>query len=191
MAKKTDQEQREIYSKLTDWQKSEQYPQMEYSETGKLFWCPIHIMALTANTAANHNKTCQAPTGPNTHLEKLAKLKERLDDENGLGLVPTPEQMVLEDHNKEIAEAASMLAKDYELRAEFEMLHQQKLIPWDWTFYDWIKIGCVHYWNGSFGFELKLTQDTAHLTKEQIAWIHETLSENLEHEKSTKEDSIL
>ena len=31
-----------------------------------------------------------------------------------------------------IAEAGGMIAKDYELRAEFEILYLEKKIPWDW-----------------------------------------------------------
>lgn len=185
-------EDQEIYDKLTDWKQSEKYPQMEHSESGKLFHCPIHNRLFAPAQAANHARGCKSDSSNKKSVAERRKddLENRLhEDEHGLSLVQTPEQMVLEDHNKEIAEAASMLAKDYELRAEFEMLHQQKIIPWDWTFYDWVKKS-VEYWNGSFGFKLELLQDVSILSKEQIKWLHEVLSENLEHEKS-KEDAII
>ena len=184
MAKKTPAEQQEIHDKFTDWEKSDQYPQMQYSKSGSLFWCPDHKFALEAKHAANHNKSCMRDlkkSGQST--SKI--LNEIIDSENQNDFdqrVTTPEQMVLEDHNKEIAEAASMLAKDYELRAEFEMLHALKTIPWDWSFYDWLKLGCVDLWNKTFSYELTLNHDISKISPEARGWEKQTIIENIEHD---------
>lgn len=190
MAKKTEQEVKEIYDKINDWTTSETYPQMKYSPSTNYHYCPIHnLILIKPANAGNHNKVCKPSAehteAHTTELERLEQEQKRRDQKNssGLDLVQTPEEMILMDNNKDIAEAAGMLAKDYELRAEFEILHLKKLIPWDWSFYDWIKIGMFQFWNNAFGLTLELRQDESVLTEEQILWLKSTIKENITHDR--------
>lgn len=184
MVQKTDEEIKEIYDKITDWEDTTKFNGWKYSPDNDLYYCPFHKMIMSPQGAGNHGKKCMADRNVSSQQTKkelgdLGKPKKPED----VTTVPTPGAMILEDVNKEISEAAGMLAKDYELKAVYEILRFKNHIPWDWSFYDWMKIGCYQYWAAAFGYELELTQNESILSNDQTDWIKSVIKENLLHEK--------
>ncbi len=175
------------HDSVNDWHSDEEFVGIKFSKKLGLLWCASHLKCInrggmTKHFAAYHGKQRKTKAPP-------GGLGPQLDaaDKPTIAVYMTPEQMILEDHNREIAEAAGMLAKDYELRAEFEMLHQQDKIPYDWSFYDWIKLGTVVNYNEKWKYDLSLNQDMSLLDDKQRDWLRLTYSENEQKKKAEAE----
>jgi len=177
---KTPSEQTESqikHDKVKDWGPSTEIPGTEFSPSTNMFWCNFHGVIANSGNMEKHLKAKEHNMGP-TGTADLGPQLRTLTEPKTITVYQTPEQMVIEDHNRDIAEAATMLAKDYELRAEYEMLHQQFRIPYDWSFYDWIK-ACVVFWNKEWKISLSLNQNVEALTPDKVSWLKTIYSENL------------
>jgi len=67
------------------------------------------------------------------------------------------------------------------------MLHQQDKIPYDWSFYDWIKLGTVVNYNEKWKYDLSLNQDMSLLDEKQRNWLRLTYEENQQKKKAEAE----
>lgn len=190
MTQKTKPEQ--LHDSVDDWHTDSEFIEFYYSEKLNMLWCPIHRMCANRGSMSKHYKATKHDAVTETSLIGSKNLGKQLTDAErpSIAVYMTPEQMILEDHNREIAEAAGMLAKDYELRAEYEMLHQQDRIPYDWSFYDWLKLGCVVNWNEKWKINLSLNQDVGLLEANQRDWLKLTLTENTEKRKAETEQIV-
>lgn len=181
----------QLHDSADDWHTDTEFPVFYFSEKLNMLWCPVHRMCANRGSMSKHNKATNHEIKEKS-LTSSQSLDSQLQDASRptIAVYMTPEQMILEDHNREIAEAAGMLAKDYELRAEYEMLHQQDRIPYDWSFYDWIKLGTVVNWNEKWKVNLSLNQDVGLLDEQQRNWLKLTLAENAQKRKAESEEII-
>lgn len=184
-------EAEQLYDSVKDWKEDREFAGVFYSESLNLLWCPNHKICSNRGGMIKHfnskHKQMKTITAPPTSLQTQIQTAEQPPS---ITVIATPEQMILEDHNREIAEAAGMLAKDYEMRAEYEMLHQQDRIPYHWSFYDWIKLGAILTWNEKWKINLTLNQDVALLDEKQRNWLKLTLAENAQKRKAETEEII-
>lgn len=175
----------DLIKETRDWQDSK-IVGIKFSPSTGLYYCEQHKLVTKLNNIKNHLKTHNKNENVSDSVEDtLQTLKDQLETQSDTR-VPTPAEMILEDHNREIAEAAGMLAKDYELRAQYEIMQLEKKIPWDWSFYDWLK-ATVTFWNKAWGYRLELPQDLAVLDTIQKEWLRDTMQENIAHEIEPEE----
>lgn len=182
----------QVYDSVDDWKEDVEFPGLYYSKKLNILYCPNHKKAgnrggMSRHFRSDHVEMKSITAKAKSLGQQLGKITEQAST---IVVVQTPDQMILEDHNREVAEAAGMLAKDYELRAEYEMLHQQDRIPYDWSFYDWIKLGCVVNWNEKWKVNLTLNQDVGQLDEKQLNWLKLTLAENAQKRKAESEEVI-
>lgn len=182
----------QLHDSVKDWHTDSEFPEFYFSEELNMLWCPVHRMCANRGSMSKHYKATKHDASTEKSLVTGKSLGSQLADANRptIAVYLTPEQMILEDNNRAIAEAAGMLAKDYELRAEYEMLHQQDRIPYDWSFYDWIKLGTVINWNEKWKVNLSLNQDIGLLDEKQREWLSLTLEENKIKRKAEAEEIV-
>lgn len=165
-----------------DWQDSVKYPGMKESLSKNLLWCPQHETLGPPGSQSQHWKKYHSMDSVEQGrliLEKLSNItsKANVPDITSF-ILDKPENLILMDLTNEAAQAGAMLAKDPELRFQYDQLVFQKLIPYDWNYYMWIK-KCISYWNKSFGLSCTMNLDESVLSDEQRIWLKKTVQENI------------